>query len=211
MTLGRLIALEGPDGSGKTTQAARLARWLGEGLGRDVVTCRDPGGTPLGERIRPVLLERSSTPIGMTAEMLLYMACRSQLIEEVIGPAMRRGAIVVTDRFLLSNVVYQGYAGGLSPDSIWNVGKIATGDILPDITLLIDVPVEVALLRVGPGRDRIEDRGNDYRERVRQGYLEALKSMETPVAIIDGSRSPEEVEAQIRNEVRSALGIGSRT
>ena len=154
---GLFVALEGPDGSGKTTQVARLASWL-RGDGREVVTCREPGGTALGERLRSILLDRSDLTIGMRAELLLFMSSRAQIVEEVIRPALARGTVVVVDRFLLSSVVYQGYAGGLDVGSLWQVGLMATAGLKPDLTLLIDVPPEVARGRIGPGRDRIEDR-----------------------------------------------------
>src|SRR4051794_2636421 len=112
MQPGHFIALEGPDGGGKTTQAARLVAWLRERC-PNVVACRDPGETTLGEQLRSILLSRSSTRIGIRAEMLLYMASRAQMVDDVIRPALEAGAIVVSDRYLLSNVVYQGYAGGL--------------------------------------------------------------------------------------------------
>ncbi len=205
---GRLIALEGPDGGGKTTQAERLVAWL-RTIVPDVVACRDPGGTLLGSQLRHLLLDRSATTIGMRAEMLLYMASRAQLVEEVIAPALAADSIVVTDRFLLSNVVYQGYAGGLDVDEVWSVGRMATGGLMPDLTLLLDVPPEVAAARVGAPRDRIEERDDSYRRRVRDGYLSARSKMPTPCVLIDASREAGEVEVHIRNEVSRALGIGS--
>ena len=206
---GQFIALEGPDGSGKTTQAGRLADWL-RSAGLDVVTCRDPGGTPLGEKLRAILMDRSDSPIGLRAEMLLFMASRAQLVDDVIAPALGRGAIVVSDRFLVSNVVYQGDAGGLDLHDIWSVGRVATGGLLPDLTLLIDVPTEMTASRVGPPRDRIEDRPESYRRRVRDGYLRAIASLPTLHAIIDGSPGPDEVASRVRDEVTRALGIGPR-
>lgn len=206
---GRFLALEGPDGGGKTTQAARLADWL-RGQGREVVACRDPGGTALGDRLRSLLLERSSFAIGMTAEMLLYMASRAQLVEEVIRPALAAGKVVVSDRYLLSNVVYQGYAGGLDPAALWRVGAAATGGLMPDLTLLIDVPPEVARERVGPGRDRIEDRPEAYRARVRDGFLAAAKTYPAAIAVLDGSAGLDAVAQSIRGEVAHALGLDPR-
>ena len=121
--------LDGPDGSGKTTQAAQIADWL-RGRGYEVVTCRDPGGTALGERLRPILLDRSAVPISLRAEMLLYMTSRAQLVEEVIAPALAAGKLVVSDRYLLANIVYQGTAGGLLEEEIALVGMVATGGLL---------------------------------------------------------------------------------
>src|SRR5262245_56166039 len=115
---GLFLSLDGPDGGGKTTQAAILADWL-RAQGRRVVTCRDPGGTPLGEeRIRPILLDRTTVPLGLRAEMLLYMASRAELVEEIIQPALAEGQVVISDRYLLANLVYQGFAGGLPVDEV---------------------------------------------------------------------------------------------
>jgi hypothetical protein len=127
---GFFLVLDGPDGSGKTTQAAKIADWL-RGQGYDVVTCRDPGGTALGERLRPILLDRSAVPISLRAEMLLYMTSRAQLVEEVIAPALAAGKLVVADRYLLANIVYQGTAGGLLEEEIALVGMVATSGLLP--------------------------------------------------------------------------------
>ena len=206
---GQFIVLEGPDGGGKTTQAARLVDWL-RAAGREVVACRDPGGTALGDRLRALVKDRSDVSIGMTAEMLLFMASRAQLIEEVIRPALARGAVVVGDRYLLSNVVYQGIAGGLAVEDIWHVGRAATGGLMPDLTVILDVPVAVALGRVGPGRDRIEDRGDDYRERVRAGFLDGMPSYPTPIAVIDAAQPPDDVSRSIQTEVARALALDPR-
>jgi len=208
-TPGRFVVLEGPDGGGKTTQAARLAAWLAS-TGREVVACRDPGGTALGDRLRSLVKDRSEIAIGMKAEMLLFMASRAQLVDEVIRPAIGRGAVVVSDRFLLSNVVYQGYAGGLDVDEIWRVGLAATGGLLPDLTILIDVAPEVTLSRIGPGRDRIEDRGDDHRSRVRDGFVSARKAYPAPIVAVDGSAGPDIVAARLQSEVSRALALAPR-
>src|SRR4051794_16990299 len=181
---GRFFALDGPDGGGKTTQAARLAHWLRE-MGRDVVACREPGGTPLGERLREILLDRDAAPPALRAEMLLYMASRAQLVAEVIRPALDAGRIVVSDRYLLANVVYQGYAGGLTVEDVWRVGEAATGGLWPDLTLVLDVPPDVAQARVGAPRDRMEDQPQAYRERVRAGFLTAAGSYPAPIVVVD--------------------------
>lgn len=203
------IALEGPDGSGKTTQAARLSDWL-RAQGLDVVACRDPGGTALGDRLRSILLDRAASPMTMRAEMLLYMASRAQLVAEVIRPALDSGRIVVSDRYLLSNVVYQGAAGGLGEELVWRVGAAATGGLMPSLTLLIDVPLAVARSRTGTGRDRIEDRPDEYRLLVRDGFLAQAERYPAPIRIIDGSAGVEEVEARLRREAANALGLDPR-
>lgn len=214
---GRFLTLDGPDGGGKTTQAARLADTLRH-WGYEVVTCRDPGGTPLGERLRPILLDHSSAPIGIRAEMLLYMASRAQLVEEVIRPALARGAWVVSDRYLLANIVYQGYAGGLDLVEVGKVGAAATGGLLPDLTLLLDVPLETARVRVGKARDRIEDRPASYHAKVREGFLRAAEDAKAgacsyypaPVVVIDATPDPATVADRIVNEVSHALALGPR-
>lgn len=209
ITAGRgfFIALEGPDGGGKTTQAALLCDWLG-GLGRQVVSCRDPGGTGLGEKLRGLLLDREGPPISLRAEMLMYMAARAQLVEEVIRPALERGCDVITDRYLLSNVVYQGVAGGLELGELWKVGRIATRGLFPDLTVLLDVAPEVASGRgVGAGRDRIEDRPIEYRVKVREGFLQLKMEYPAEIVQVDGGQDEQAVAQTIREEVARGLGL----
>src|SRR5580704_11455708 len=146
---GLFLVLDGPDGGGKTTQARRLAQWLAE-RGFDVVTCRDPGGTALGDRLRSILQDRVTVPLSMRAEMLLYMASRAQLVEDVIAPALAAGKIVISDRYLLANIVYQGSAGGLMEEEIALVGMVATSGLLPDLTIVLDIAPDTAKARVGP-------------------------------------------------------------
>ena len=215
---GLFLTLDGPDGGGKTTQAAALAAWL-RARGFDVVTCRDPGGTPLGDRLRHLLLDRETVTPTLRAEMLLYMASRAQLVEEVIRPALEAGRVVVSDRFLLANVVYQGYAGGLPADEVGRVGRVATGGLLPDLTLLLDVPTSLARARVGPARDRIEDRPESYHAEVREGFLRAAREgrdrpcpyYPAPIVVIDASADPEVVAGRIQSEVERALALDPRS
>ncbi len=148
--------------------------------GFDVVTCRDPGGTPLGDRLRSILQDRETVPLSMRAEMLLYMASRAQLVEDVIAPALAAGKIVISDRYLLSNIVYQGTAGGLLEEEIAMVGLSATAGLLPDLTIVLDIAPGEALARIGAPRDRIEDRPLFYHERVRAGYLAAAGGQDEP-------------------------------
>lgn len=207
---GLFLALEGPDGGGKTVQAARLAAWL-ESRGLHVVTCRDPGSTELGDRLRRILLDRGSPALSMRAEMLLYMASRAQLVEQVIEPALAAGKVVVSDRFLLSNIVYQGVAGGLPVDEIRRVGLVATNGILPDLTLVLDVSLETARKRVGPARDRIEDRSDEYHALVREGFQTArVESADNPVVLIDAAGGEDAVFSQIRREVERVLALDPR-
>jgi dTMP kinase len=206
---GLFLSLDGPDGGGKTTQAARLAEWL-RGRGETVVTCRDPGGTELGDRLRALVLERHAIRIDMHAEMLLYMASRAQLVREVIRPALDAGQVVVSDRFLLANVVYQGYAGGLAIDDVWTVGHVATGGLLPDLTLLLDVPRGVANGRIGAPRDRMEDRSASYRDAVRLGFLSAAALYPAQIKIIDATSEPDAVASRIQEEVAYVLARRAR-
>jgi dTMP kinase len=222
---GLFLVLDGPDGGGKSTQAGRLADWLCS-LGRDVVTCRDPGGTALGERLRAILLERAAVSISLRSEMLLYMASRAQLVEEVIAPALAAGGVVVSDRYLLANIVYQGSAGGLLEEEIALVGMVATGGLLPDLTIVLDIAPDTASARVGPARDRIEDRPLFYRERVRAGYLAAARGESdpgttpgepmgcpyypAPIVLIDASNDPDTVFREIKREVERVLAIRPR-
>jgi dTMP kinase len=214
---GLFLTLDGPDGGGKTTQAARLAAWL-RARGLEVVTCRDPGGTELGERLREILHDRAMVHLALRAEMLLFMASRAQLVEEVIRPALAAGRVVVADRFLLANIVYQGDAGGLSVEEVGCVGRTATGGLLPDVTLLLDVAPPVARARIGPARDRIEDRPDDYHARVRDGFLRAARAAQdsgcpyypAPIVVIDAMADPDTVFERIRSEVERALALGPR-
>jgi dTMP kinase len=207
---GLFVSLDGPDGGGKTTQAARLAEAL-RGRGLEVVSCRDPGGTGLGDRLRAILLDRHDTPIGLRAEMLLYMASRAQLVEEIIRPALESGRVVISDRYLLANVVYQGHAGGLPIEEVWAVGRAATGGLMPDLTLLLDLPPELAVARVGASRDRMEDRPASFREAVRAGFLDAVSTYPAPIRVIDAADDAEAVSARIEREVTHALGLPARS
>lgn len=203
------ISLDGVDGAGKSTQIERLADWL-RAAGRDVVQCRDPGTTPLGLELRKILLHREDLGIDRRSEMFLYMAARTQLVEEIIRPALAAGKTVVSDRFLLANVVYQGHAGGLDPDTLWQVGRVAIAGIEPDLTLVLDLPVEVAAERLGPVRDRIESRGASYLQAVRDGFL-AESRRQPRVALIDARGTPDAVFAQIRGELERLERSGAAT
>ena len=164
------ISLDGLDGTGKSTQSRLLAERL-RAAGRVVTTCTDPGGTELGARIRELLLFGREHRIGMRTEALLFMASRAELVDQVIRPALDRGEVVVSDRFLLANVVYQGHAGGLDPALLWKAGELSTGGLVPDLTIVLDLPVEAARARMDRDADRVESRPASYHERVRAGFL----------------------------------------
>lgn len=192
------FAFDGIDGVGKSTQFERFCQWLTDQSYR-VVTCRDPGSTPLGESLRELLLHSGpDRPIGPTAEMLLYMAARAQLVEQVIKPALDEGAIVVSDRYLLANLVYQAHAGGLEREVVASVGAIATANIMPDRVFLLDLDPEEADRRRTGEADRMESRGSEYRERLRVGFLEEAKLEPEAIRVLDASNSIESIQSQIQ-------------
>lgn len=201
----RFIVLEGIDGSGKSSQVAPLVEWL-RGRGHDVVACRDPGATPAGDAIRQILLHRQEIPLGPMTEMLLYMAARAQLISAVIAPALERGAWVVSDRYLPANIVYQGHAGSLDPETIRSVGGIATGGIAPDLVLLLDLDPAAAALRLDRPLDRLESRGDDFRRRLRDGYLREAAAQPDRFEIVDAAADMATVGARIRAAVERHVG-----
>jgi dTMP kinase len=192
------------DGAGKTTQINLFCDWLSSS-GHILQRCIDPGSTPLGERVRGILLDDRTTRIDGMAEMLLFMAARAQLVDEVVRPALQQGRTVVSDRYLLANVVYQGHAGGLSPEDVWNVGKLVTRGILPDRTFVLDLPPRVAAERMSRPLDRMELRGVEFQERLRAGFLAEAKRQPNAIVIIDASRSIDEVQADIRHQAESLL------
>ncbi|MCS7021955.1 MAG: dTMP kinase [Gemmataceae bacterium] len=164
------IAIDGVDGSGKTTQCRLLAQWLTQHQ-VPVVVCRDPGCTPLGDQLRHLLLERAELAIETHAEALLFMAARAQMVTEVIRPALQRGSCVLCDRFLLANVVYQGHAGGLDPEQLWQIGRWATQGLEPDLTVVLDLDdLSLTARRKQVQPDRVEQRDAEFHRRVRDGY-----------------------------------------
>ena len=169
MTRAPLISLDGIDGTGKSTQCRLLVDWLNN-HGVSTIGCADPGGTPLGSQLREILLA-SKTEISPRAEALLFMASRAELVAKVIRPNLEQGRVVVSDRFVAANVVYQGHAQDLLPEDLWNVGRFSTCGLLPDLTIILDLPVEQAIARRGREADRMEARGANYLQRVRDGFL----------------------------------------
>ncbi len=194
------ISLDGLDGTGKSTQCHRLIDWL-SGQKIPVTACVDPGGTALGQELRKILLFGREHQIATLTEALLFMASRAQLVEEVIRPALERGEVVISDRFTLANVVYQGHAGGLNPTELWTVGTIATGGLEPDLTLVFDAPLEVTLARRNRDADRMEQRDEDYYSRVRTGFLFEAGRRPDRHRRIDATPAVELVQKQLRMEV----------
>ena len=205
-TRGRFIALDGIDGSGKSTQIARLADWL-RSRGLAVSTCRDPGSTAVGDAIRAILLDRHDLSVAPTAEMLLYMAARAQLVAEVVEPALAGGAWVVSDRYLTANIVYQGHAGGLDTEAIRAVGGVATGGLAPDLVVVLDVDLETSAARLDRPLDKLENRGAAHRRLVREGYLAEAARDPDGIRVIRADAGIDEVAGRIRAAVASRFGF----
>ncbi len=199
------ISLDGLDGTGKSTQCRLLVEWL-TAQQVPVTACTDPGGTALGLELRKLLLFGRQHRIATTTEAMLFMASRAQLVEEVIRPALDRGEVVLSDRFLLANVVYQGHAGRqLNPEELWAVGRFVTGGLEPDLTLVLDLPPEVAVARRNREADRMEDRGEDYFARVRTGFKFEAGRRPDKHRLIDATPDIDTVQLNIRREVTRLL------
>ncbi len=194
------LSIDGVDGGGKSTQIKLLCQWL-EAQQQKVVACRDPGTTQLGEALRTMVLRDFETPIDRVSEMLLYMASRAQLVTEVIRPALQAGKTVVSDRFLLANVVYQGYAGGLDIERLWQVGEVATGGLHPDLTIVLDMDVVAAHGRMDRELDRMEAQGLAYQEQVRRGFLAESRLDHERIVVIDAQQQVEDVQADIQQAI----------
>ena len=201
---GRFITLEGPEGSGKTTAARHLAEWL-RGCGIESVLTHEPGGTPLGEEIRRIVLHMRgvSDDLDPRADALLYAASRAQHVARVIRPALERGAWVVCARFADSSLAYQGHAYGNDLEELRRLQRFATFNVTPDLTLLLDVPVEVGLARKRAGEwNRFEDTQDvAFFEQVRAGYLALASAEPDRFRVVDGSGSVAQSDALIRDLV----------
>jgi len=193
---GRFIVFDGPDGSGKSTQFQAVAK-VAQAAGVETVEVREPGGTPIGEKIRAVLLDPANSEMVTRCEMLLYMASRAQLMEERILPALARGAFVLADRFISSTLAYQGSAGGLARQDILSVGDIAIGGRWPDLVVVFDVDWKTAKSRMARALDRMEQKDVDYHRRVREGYLEQARSQPDKYLVVDSTAQPEAVFAAL--------------
>jgi dTMP kinase len=197
------LSLDGLDGAGKSTQCRLLADWL-DSKGYEVTRCSDPGGTEVGDVVRELLLDRRRS-MSPACEALLFMASRAQLTAQVIRPALDAGRIVVSDRFLLANVVYQGHAGGLDPDRVHQAALFATDGLEPALTIVLDLPIEQALARrKGPG-DRVESRDIAYHQRVRDGFRLEAQRRPDRIFLVDARRPSDQVHLQIRDRVESLL------
>jgi dTMP kinase len=204
---GLFITFEGGDGSGKTTQINLLASWL-ESEGHTVVITREPGGTDLGTELRNIILHREGF-IAPRAEALLYAADRSHHIHTLVRPALKRGEIVVQDRYLDSSVAYQGAGRVLDPTEVREISLWATERLMPDLTVLLDVPASVAKERQAAGErqyDRLEAEAEDFHTRVRESYLALAAEEPERFLVIDGESSIEEIHEAIVVKVSDLLG-----
>jgi dTMP kinase len=202
---GKFIVFDGPDGSGKTTQFRRFAdRCRSEGV--SVCEAREPGGTFVGEQIRAVLLNPANDSMSLRCETMLYMASRAQLMEETIIPALRRGNLVLADRFISSTLAYQGAAGGMTRQEILALGRVALHSTWPDLTVIFDVDERVAATRLNPLLDRMELRGAEFHARVRRGFLEQARAEPDRHLVIDASGEPDAVFEALLKGLQTRYG-----
>ncbi|MEX2467589.1 MAG: dTMP kinase [Gemmatimonadota bacterium] len=201
---GLFIVLEGGEGVGKTTQVALLSGWMQQA---DIphVAAREPGGTPVGEAIREVVLGRADLDVPPETELLLILAARAAFVRDVVRPALEAGKVVLADRFALSTLAYQGYGRGLDLDQVRSGIDFATSGLRPDLYMVLDLPTEAGAARqrkAGNDPDRIERAGNDFLERVREGYL-TLAASEPGVVVLSASGTAEEVHRRVRDLLRA--------
>ncbi|MCB2293070.1 dTMP kinase [Clostridium algoriphilum] len=202
MERGRLIALEGPDGSGKTTQIQLLENHLKE-LGYEVVRTREPGGTEISEKIREIILDNENCSMSYMCEALLYAASRAQLVNEVIKPALNLGKIVICDRFVYSSMVYQGIGRGLGMERVKKINEAALDGLEADLVFMITIPYEEGLKRKKMQKtlDRLENSGNEFHKKVFEGYLDICRKYDK-IEVIDGNRNIDEVHKDIINTIK---------
>lgn len=202
MERGRLIALEGPDGSGKTTQIELLEKHLKES-GYEVVRTREPGGTEISEKIREIILDNDNSNMSYMCEALLYAASRAQLVNEVIKPALSSGKMVICDRFVYSSMVYQGIGRGLGMERIKSINEAALDGLEADLIFMITIPYEEGLKRKKMQRtlDRLENSGNEFHKKVFEGYLDICKKYDK-IEVIDGNRNIHEIHKDIINAIK---------
>jgi len=200
------ITLEGPEGSGKTSQLPGLAEAL-RSQGYELLTTREPGGTSIGDQIRRVLFDLENKGMNPRTEILLFQASRAQLVEEIVRPALGAGTIVLCDRYADSTLAYQGYGHGVDLELLRDIVTFATGGLKPDLTVFLDVPVEEGLKRRTTGGDwnRLDDYDLAFHRRVRAGYQELIAAEPARWVVVDASRPPEVVAADLQKAVLSRI------
>lgn len=214
---GHFITLEGGEGGGKSTQARRLAAMLDgalNGAADEILLTREPGGSPGAEQIRGLLVDGEVQRWDAITETFLHFAARRDHLVNMVQPALARGAWVISDRFADSTMAYQGYGHGVDRDAIAALYRICVGSLTPDLTLILDLPVEAGLARAagrGGGEDRYERMDVAFHERLRQGFLEIARRDSARCVVIDAARSEDEVHAQIMTAVRARLALPSPT
>lgn len=202
---GVLVTFEGVEGSGKSTQAERLAVHL-RSLGLEVVLSREPGGTPIGEQVRAILLDPANHAMDGWTELFLYLASRNQHVMELVLPALESGKVVVLDRYAESSVAYQGGGREIGAQPVRRFNKLATRTVKADLTVLVDVPVSVGQRRKDAGSlDRLESERLEFHERVREGYLQLARRAPKRVRVVDGRRTPDELALEVNELVRELL------
>lgn len=200
---GIFITFEGIDGSGKDTQAKLLAKYF-KNKGYSVIRTREPGGTSIGEKIRKILLSPKISRVDQRAEVLLFAASRAQIVSNIIKPALEKGKIVISNRYVDSSYAYQGIARKMGLDWVIEINKWATQGLLPDITFFLDIPEELGLKRVDKSRnirDKIEKDGEIFQKKVREGYYKLAKLFPERYRIIDANRNEDLIQKDIRKEV----------
>jgi len=208
MKKGFFISLEGGEGAGKSTQNKRIVEWL-SGQGKVIVETREPGGTVVSEQIRQVLLDTRNAGLNPTAELLMMFAARSQLVQEVILPALEEGKVIVCDRFADASYAYQGGGRQLGTEIVAQVERIVLKGLQPDLTLLFDIPVELGMTRVADRgeADRFEVESIKFFERVRRAYLDSAKANPHRFRVIDASQDEEQVWQQVKRILEEAPGL----
>lgn len=205
---GIFITLEGPDGSGKTTALKAIFEELKTLTDKQIVSTREPGGSPIAEKIREIILDTAHTEMDARTEALLYAASRRQHLVERVLPVLETGDIVLCDRFVDSSIAYQGYARGIGETGIFKINDFATDGVQPDLTLYIDVPAEIGLRRIQKGMgtrefNRLDQEKQSFHDKVRAGYLNLARENPTRIVTIDGTQTPEEVVADCMQIIKA--------
>ena len=203
---GLFITLEGTDGSGKTTQINRLKEYFSE-RGYRVVCTREPGGTPIGEKIREIIIDKNNSEMANITEALLYAAARAQLVNEVIEPVLKDGGVVISDRFLDSSLVYQGFARGMGENFIKNINRAGVYSLEPDITFLLKLKPEDSIARKSKQAelDRLEAEKANFHQRVFDGYISLARRNKERIKIIDALKTEEDIHNEILNHIESFM------